>query len=777
MRCSAASVLIVVLLFGGGHPLFADQAAGDAPWVAGLARFADDPQAGPLLLTELSCTACHPTDVESLRPKPGPNLSSAALRLQPQWVRRFLQSPQAVKPGTTMPAMFSGHPPGATEAAIDALVAFLGAQRQPLPELESTARRPVAVEFWSKGDAARGEQLYYQIGCAACHRADPELVSAAEPQADLERAELRAELIELGLIELEEPVPSVPLPHLSEKYSLHSLTLFLLDPLAVRPGGRMPDLKLEPAEAADIAAYLLGAAAIPRLPDVPEPVASLVAAGERLFSELRCQSCHAIGSAHSDPTARPLAELRVSADPNCLVSSDSQLPDYRLSDAQRSALTTAILGAGPVSDELTFRMLQLNCYACHARDGRGGVGPERRQFLATVGHVDLGDEGRLPPSLDRVGRKLQPAWMQRVFAGDGDVRPFMTIRMPRFGALTKPLVAWFQTADRSAPPVDPLAGVPATAEAGRQLMDVGCVQCHPIGGERLAGVVGVDLAEIDQRVHADWFFEFLLDPAGLKERTRMPAFFRNRTSSAPEILGGDVDRQIASLWAYLKAASPHPLPQRIQQEREHDFELVPRQRPLVLRTFMERAGPHAIAVGFPQGVHLAFDAERVRVAQFWRGRFLDAHGTWFDRFTPPAQPLGTDVIDLTDHSVADDPAQPPAAQFAGYRLDRDGVPTFLYRLGAVAVEDRFQPGGDNGFVRFLKFASLPGRTASEPLWFEVLSGSGLRVTGTGQWQSAAGLTVELRSPVELDSRLAGDPLRACAIQIQPPVELQLEYRW
>ena len=45
--------------------------------------------------------------------------------------------------------------------------------------------------------------------------------------------------------------------------------------------------------------------------------------------------------------------------------------------------------------------------------------------------------------------------------------------------------------------------------------------------------------------------------------------------------------------------------------------------------------------------HFAFDADRIRLAQVWRGRFIDAHGTWFNRFQPPIVPLGVNVIGVS----------------------------------------------------------------------------------------------------------------------------------
>ena len=38
--------------------------------------------------------------------------------------------------------------------------------------LNSTAGNPIAREFWKKGQADRGRQLYHGGGCVACHQPD-----------------------------------------------------------------------------------------------------------------------------------------------------------------------------------------------------------------------------------------------------------------------------------------------------------------------------------------------------------------------------------------------------------------------------------------------------------------------------------------------------------------------------------------------------------------------------------------------------------------------------
>ena len=96
--------------------------------------------------------------------------------------------------------------------------------------------------------------------------------------------------------------------------------------------------------------------------------------------------------------------------------------------------------------------------------------------------------------------------------------------------------------------------------AGHELSGTGCVECHLYRGESLPGVVGLDLAGITSRVRPEWFHDFVLDPGALKSRTRMPTFFPDGKSNRPDLLEGDVEKQIASLWFYLKDLTNQPLP-------------------------------------------------------------------------------------------------------------------------------------------------------------------------------------------------------------------------
>ena len=843
---------------------FADDLVSDVPFVSGFDRFGrhadiDPVTAGRLLITELSCTACHATDDAMLIAKRGPVLDGAGNRLKSDWIRSFLLSPPTSKPGTTMPEMLTGLSAEEREPAADALTAFLSSLQQPFSEIKASGLNPVPMEFWNRGNLENGRRLYHQIGCVACHEPDAAYeVTAVKPSAlDELLPQLDAdELKEMGLSSTARQVNSVPHAVLSAKYTHQSLTYFLLNPEHTRPTGRMPNFGLLAVDAADIAAWLLRSAATSRTSAeiTPEPGATLIAHGRQLFSDLHCTNCHSIQGTVARSFAKPLAELNPTSNKLCwtipvataacrvhqtgierasiparptaplasrqwtdgfptttekpnhgirphlasrqwtagletppryqtatlptqghwtqgrqgsthlfasfLVAkpgfhrreADGEpkkegQPKWALDSAQISAINAAVAAVGNAATmdttaALTFRLLQQNCHACHERNQLGGIGRHRKPYFETVGHIDIGDEGRLPPALTGVGNRLTTSWITSVLTGKGSIRPFMTIRMPVYPAeVTKPLAAMFASADAGTTKPPNAAKVFAQADtkilvvAGRQLMDTGCVQCHAFRGEALPGTVGVDLAGVTLRTHPNWLHDFLKDPGLLKARTRMPTFFPNGHSQNRDVLNGDVELQISAMHAYLKDLDNQPLPDKIQHARDQNYELTPTDRPIVLRTFMPVTGLHAIAVGFPQHVNFGFDAEHISLTQAWRSRFLDAEGTWFIRFAPPAAPLGDTLINFPPGiavALLEDKTEPwPAdaasagAKFSGYRLDKAGVPTFLYSVHGFEVTDRIEPDEADGLERTITIQANAESDNASQLWFRAHSGRSL----------------------------------------------------
>ncbi len=106
--------------------------------------------AGRVLLSELSCTACHASSTKELEPKSGPKLESAGRRLRPAWIAAYLNAPHQLKPGTTMPDVLAGLDANKKSRAVAALTAFLASQQAAFPELKASGANPVPTSFGTR---------------------------------------------------------------------------------------------------------------------------------------------------------------------------------------------------------------------------------------------------------------------------------------------------------------------------------------------------------------------------------------------------------------------------------------------------------------------------------------------------------------------------------------------------------------------------------------------------------------------------------------------------
>ncbi|MBA4148864.1 MAG: hypothetical protein H0X66_12180 [Verrucomicrobia bacterium] len=650
------------------------------PIVAGFERFftassTNLVKGGELLLSELRCVNCHDSGEhkERIPTLSGPLLDNLPTRLNFDYLVEWLSKPHASKPGTLMPHLLSGESEQAQKDDATALAFYLF----------STSPFPASREAAS-GSLENGRRLYHSIGCVACH-APEEAFKPGEGSAESVPEQIK--------------IASIPLGNLQRKYSHEGLVGFLLDPVKWHPDARMPRTPMSESEAADLALYLsggnLGSGLPALLPDRIEK-------GRKRFAELSCAACHTVGGAgESIPAlkAKPLAEINAEA-AGCLSDSPPpRLPDYQLSPLQRQAIIAALKNlpqAKPLAaaQRVHRHMLALNCYACHARDGIGGPETGRAVYFQTSG-ADLEDEGRFPPPLTGVGRKLLPQAIKRIVQGEERIRPYMTTRMPDFGEhhaeqFAKTFSATDLTGTIKPTPRDGNEHLTGRSPWGRELIGtkgVGCIYCHDLNGNKSLGIRAVDLLHAPKRLHPEWFRDYLIDPASFKPGTRMPSFWPEG-KAVHELVGKNTARQIDSLWVYLTELDQNRLPEGM--EEKGNFELKPTNAPIVFRTFMKDAGLHAISVGFPEGVHIAFDSEQVRWALAWRGQFLDAEGTWDDRFAPLAEPLGTNVLQWPLGAEVGD-----ERQFKGYRLDARGVPTFLYQADTWEVEDTVEPIAGN----------------------------------------------------------------------------------
>ena len=126
---------------------------------------------------------------------------------------------------------------------------------------------------------------------------------------------------------------------------------------------------------------------------------------------------------------------------------------------------------------------------------------------------------------------------------------------------------------------------------------------------------------------------------------------------------------------------------------------------VVYRNFIEGAGPRGIAVGYPNGVNVCFDADQMAPALFWQGAFIDAKRHWTGRGNGAQPPLGYNIfkpapagpaLALLEHPDTPWPKAKDRAEmlrFRGYRLDGKRFPFFKYEMGSVTVTESYQPAG------------------------------------------------------------------------------------
>jgi len=802
-------------------------------------------EAGRLLIGELNCHACH----KQTNPQPqtgpiigrrAPRLTDIGSRVSPAFLREYLSNPGHFKPGLTMPDVLHGRPDRG--AIVEALVHFLASTGTHQP----TAPQPAAAQ--------KGEKLFHQLGCTACH-------DARTPDAV--------------------PLPtSVPLGHPERKYSINSLARFLKDPVSVRPSGRMPSLNLSDQESRDLANYFLKDIRVPaniryqvyrghwdKLPDFaalkptaqgqassldlgvagtktdfgirftgflqiprdgkykfllgsddggrlrvdgdvvvdvdgihpyqqrevqreltqgshrveidffqqggewvlkaelsgpdfprrplsaamtlepnprPNPDAfrldpQLARRGQQLFGQMGCAACHEIRADQAQTASQLSAPAWNTMKPQggCLATRPAPgVPNFQLNATQRTAITAAfktpdqLVGKPRAAADIQHTMQAFNCYACHSRRGFGGVEQKRNAwFQGTV--PEMGDEGRLPPLLDDVGDKLTSKWLQHVLTNGANDRPYMSTRMPKFQLPdVAGLAAKFATLDLR-PPVEPVASTHPEyrmKSAGRHMVGdkaLSCVKCHNFGGRKGTGLQSLDLLTMTDRLRRDWYLRYMINPQAFRPGTRMPSAWPAGNSILPKVLDGDTQQQLAAIWRYLSDGSQARVPSGFAGRM---IELKPDKHPLIYRNFIQGLSPRGIAVGYPERVHLAFDAEQMSLRLIWHGAFIDASKHWVGRGPGAQSVLGDDLFDLRSNAPfafleTAETAWPKTSarqqgfRFRGYRLDENQRPAFRYTFGKVAVTDFPVPAEGRTGMGLKRTLTLQGQPSQDGLWF------------------------------------------------------------
>lgn len=677
---------------------------------------------GRFFFEEHGCKNCHTTDGTFVERK-GPSLIDVGSRMFPGWLDAWLADPVKLRPHTTMPKMFADDDRGRGERyAVTLYLTSLGSGLTPQPAGRDDAQ-----------SIRRGERLFLQTGCAACHANKPNDSFRKRTEDDDPMPPYDPTGSFLGLGTATGPQGTYSLGALGSKTTPNRLAAYLQNPHKNHPTTRMPNMLLDGRDARDLATYLcrtkdssvprdvglpsLKPADLPGKSDVPNfesltPEKQWQALGEVIAVRKGCANCHEMPKSKlAAPAFVSLATAAQKPDGMCLSSKPnaSKAPAYSFDEPQRQALTSFLSNLTnwkTVSKNYEARVAlkRFMCLNCHTRDGEGGIAAELADKMKALESAENADEVR-PPSLTHIGHKATREWLTDVLIGKGRARPWMGLRMPQYGEahvghLVDALPRLEGTTNDEKATSSPFDA--ALVTAGRTLTGkdgYGCITCHDISGVVGGGTRGPDLALTTKRIRPEWFERWMYNPQRMSPGTKMPQYFLDGKATNA-LLNADPAKQIDAFRAYFSLGMGLPLPNGLEPPK--GVVLVVKDRPELLRTFMpDGAGTRSFAVGYPGHVNLAYDGTQARIAYAWAGNFLDASPVWTNRggnpakllgpkfwTAPPGHPwaIGNDVPDFTKQ--ANDPAYggisnpdkaftgTPLLTFDGYSLDSKGNPTF-----------------------------------------------------------------------------------------------------
>mgnify|MGYP000173929754 CR=1 FL=1 len=503
---------------------------------------AERAERGRLLFLEHACYGCH--DVRSLQGLPYRSfpLDGTGLKIEnATWLRQWLRDPSRLRPRTGMPTF------RLKDQEILHLAAFLSSRK----ELSRELPPPSAA-----GSVPRGQELFTERGCVACHSVD---------RGD--------------------PAVSRLVPNLADagwKLSGRWVLAWLENPVSLNPQTPMPNLMLTPEERRDLASYLATlkneeAGKILEADQLAGQETGDPEEGRRLVQLFGCYGCHGLRDTEQLPrpgvevaevAKKRLEELpfgnsqvpRTKWDwvfnkiqkPAVYETQDMPLkmPDYPgLSEEEVEALTVyylqnryyelpeRYLARSTPENKLAasgeWMLDRFHCRACHQIEEN--VLPRIDRFVSL--------KSLAPPRLVNEAERVQPQWFFQYLTRPVVLRPWLKIRMPQFNWTyeeRKNLIAYF--AGRLPPEARKNAEVPYVLMPVREDYDpeiiaMGeyrvhtdkCVQCHPISldGGLPEGVnvedLSINLMLTKNRLRYEWIKNFLRNPdAYAGAGTKMP---------------------------------------------------------------------------------------------------------------------------------------------------------------------------------------------------------------------------------------------------------------
>lgn len=490
-----------------------------------------------------------------------PDLSDVGSRLNADYLARWIQEPQSLRPTATMPRLFPDSATG-DQAELDSRARDVAAYLGSLGPRSKTGPKP------TEETVQEGTRLFAHLGCISCH--------TPPGQADFSQDERQR----------------IPLRDVVAKWQPAGLMAFLIQPDRHFKWVRMPKFGLSQEEATQLAAYLLS---VEKRTIFPSLEGANPERGRQLVQSSGCLNCHTLTERDGKPLTNALrspgyADIKPEKwDRGCMkaeVDPKRKAPVFALSKEQRQALRA--FAADPRRSlqrdsavEFAARQVKaLRCQACHRRDEQEDAWSQLRDeeagLLAGLPAVDPEKEPKqykaeqIRPTLTWTGEKLNPEWMTALFAGKLPYkpRPYLRARMPAFPRRAEMLARGLAFEHGCPPRSDPAPAIDEKrAEIGRDLVSKkrwGCSACHDMGKTEAVGVfeaAGPNFILMKERLRRDYYDRWLWFPTRVEPGTKMPQVYTfGKPSLVADVLDGDAGKQIDAMWQYIQLGNQMKAP-------------------------------------------------------------------------------------------------------------------------------------------------------------------------------------------------------------------------
>ncbi len=572
-------------------------------------NFAPQLDRGRQLMATRGCLGCHKVKGLEGLTKAGPALYRVKGKLTKDFVLKWVWSPKSYNTEARMPSFFqqsnNSDPDSLSKnkAELNSLVDYLYDKSEDYTPSEAAP----------PGSVSAGKKLVKEIGCLACHGIDDVTSHHADFAPDLSAvgSKLSANFVYTWIKNPQHFNPDTRMPslRLSDKEAA-DITAYLMSK-------KNPDFdqaevpNFDPAVRDQlIVEYLtpqLGVGgANAQLTQMDEHARQMYL-GEKTLNKYGCFGCHMIKGFETaqgigtDLTSPPWGSKQLGqldfgfTDPEQIPHTHAgflaaklsnprqfdkdkvvafkdklKMPNFYLSDDDREAIMTAVLGLTDtyVPDEMTAgihgngRLLEkgrrviadFNCRGCHLIEDQGG---EIREMYNKEG-IDL---SLAPPNLKHEGEKVQVPWFHDFLLGVHPIRPWLHIRMPSFPWTDEKIdavITYFNLNDDQVYPFQKFVTRKLTGDDYRQAQQLftqlQCQKCHVLGAQvpKDLNSAAPDLLKVHERLKPDWVVDWLTNPAAMSDQnTRMPGFWPADEPAPSKTFGGDGEKQREALRDYL----------------------------------------------------------------------------------------------------------------------------------------------------------------------------------------------------------------------------------